>query len=372
MKDISQIDKNFIQNTVVDVENTDFYNVNEPPFSIHGVFYDSENARYARFPFEIAKTINNEDDNIEILSYYTAGGRIRFSTNSQAITVMVKYGKLVKMPHMTLVGSSGITICENTPSGEVFCGMFSPTFTDETGFVVKKQFFNNQTNDVKNYTLYFPLYNGVEEIILGFDKASIVDKGLTYSDIKPILYYGSSITQGGCASRSDLCYQSIIAKNNNVDYINMGFSGGAKGELPMAQYLSSVDCSVLVIDYDHNASSTQNLLDTHFRFYNEFRKGNKTCPIIFISKADYLNGDNEANKTIKQITRERYLVIKQTYKKAKQLGDKNVYLIDGSKFYGKDYHLCTVDGCHPNTLGFYKMANGIIKTLNKAIKKRKK
>ena len=52
----------------------------------------------------------------------------------------------------------------------------------------------------------------------------------------------------------------------------------------------------------------------------------------------------------------RYDIIESTYVSAKENGDKNVYLIDNEilmRFAGNDG---TVDGCHPNDLGFNSMA----------------
>ena len=57
---------------------------------------------------------------------------------------------------------------------------------------------------------------------------------------------------------------------------------------------------------------------------------------------------------------ERRKVIYKTYENAVNSGDKNVYFIDGQTFFGeKDRHFCTCDCCHPNDLGFYRMAQVI-------------
>lgn len=120
----------------------------------------------------------------------------------------------------------------------------------ENGYSVTKT-----VNDgkLRNYILYFPNYNDVKELKIGVDDGARVGHGKKYKDLLPILYYGSSITQGGCASRADNSYQALISKWTNIDFLNFGFSGSALGEETMAEYISALNCSVFVMDYDFNA-----------------------------------------------------------------------------------------------------------------------
>ncbi len=60
---------------------------------------------------------------------------------------------------------------------------------------------------------------------------------------------------------------------------------------------------------------------------------------------------------IGEADKKRRDVIKATYENTLASGDKNVYFIDGA-----DLNVtgdATVDGCHPNDLGFYRMAEKI-------------
>ena len=207
---------------------------------------------------------------------------------------------------------------------------------------------------MRDYILYFPLYNPVRSLSIGLEKGARVDHGKKYKDIKPILYYGSSITQGACASRPDNCYQAMIEKWNNVDFINLGFAGNAKGEDAMADHLASIDCSLFVCDYDYNAPTVEHLKKTHYRLYERYRKARPTTPILFLTKPD-LWGEDE---------KERERVVRKTYKKALAAGDKNVYFMAGKYFYPNDIReSCAVDGCHPADLGFYFMAKKIYKKM---------
>ncbi len=344
---VSNIDKNFILKS--DSENEIvFYDVLNTPFSLHGINYDSDNGWYVRMPLDVACTVS---EGVHYLARHTSGGRVRFSTNSKNITIKVEYD-LETLPYMTLLGSSGFSLCKCVNNKEIFVNAFMPNFDCKNGYTASVSV-NSLVN--QNYTLYFPLYNNVKRLFIGLEKGAYLGSGIKYRDIKPILYYGSSITQGGCANRPDNSYEAQIVKNNNVDYICLGFSGSAKSESNMIDYLKGIDCSVFVFDYDHNAPDVKYLSDTHYNAYLNYRNSNPNTPIILISKPDYLKTDDGF---------ERLKVIKRTYALAKKSGDKNVYFIDGSKFFGKDYHLCLVDGCHPTDLGFYKMAKKIGKLIN--------
>lgn len=346
---IKQLDQNFMQNDTADAANTVYYGVTQAPFELYGVFYDEERARFLRMPQHVADSVS---DGVSWLNRNTAGGRVRFSTDSSQFVIAVKYDVLDLMSHMPLSGSAGFVICENTQDGEIFLNSMMPDRSDEKGYLRRIEL---PGTGMRDYTLYFPLYNEVTDLILGFDKSAKVDKGRPYRPVKPILYYGSSITQGACANRPDTSYQPLISKKNGIDYINLGFSGNAKAEDEIIEYLTGIDCSVAVLDYDHNAPSAEYLAATHFRLYEKYRSARPDTPIVFISKPDFHN-DAEGLARVR--------IIRATYQKAKKAGDKNVWFIDGRRFFGKDWPNCTVDRCHPTDNGFHRMAAVIGKVID--------
>jgi len=176
-----------------------------------------------------------------------------------------------------------------------------------------------------------------------------------------MLYYGPSLDQGGCASRPDSSYQAMISKWNNIDFINLCFSGKAKGEPLMAEYLTTIDCSLCFIAYDGNAPTVEYLRDTHFKFYEIYRSVRKDVPVVFMSAPCF---DNYRN------AEENREVIMESYSKARELGDENVYFLDGKILFGdKDREICTVDGIHPNDLGFYRIAEHIYELYGKIDKR---
>ena len=95
----------------------------------------------------------------------------------------------------------------------------------------------------REYLLYLPLYNGVRSVELGLPKDSTLAKAGTWSSAigKPIVFYGTSITQGGCASRPGMVHTAILGRQLNAPVINLGFSGNGKMEPEMANLLAELD-----------------------------------------------------------------------------------------------------------------------------------
>lgn len=346
---IEQIDKNFAQNMVTTKDGWAEYTIPHPSFALYGIFYDEKEKCFARMDIAVANEVN---DGVRYLCKHTTGGRLRFATDSNKLKLSGAYDYLWVMEHMPMVGSCGFTLFEETEKGAQFVTHMTPMLKDEKGFTREIKL---PGEGMRSYTLYFPLYNDLKNLTISLEEGAKVEQGKKHKDILPILYYGSSITQGGCAGRPDTGYQGLIHKKNNVDFINLGFSGNGKAEDNMVDYLASIDCSLFVCDYDHNAPTVEYLRDTHYRLYERYRKVRPDTPILFISKPDVQNDvDGE----------ERIRIIKGTYLKAKRQGDNNVYFLSGKRFYGKgntwDY---AIEGCHPTDRGFARMAEEIYKKM---------
>ena len=117
---------------------------------------------------------------------------------------------------------------------------------------------------MREYTLNLPLFNEIYELYIGVEKGSSLVSHNDYRIEKPVVFYGSSITQGVEASRPGTSYESVISRNIDCDYINLGFAGCAKGEEEIAEYISEIDMSAFIMDYDHNAPDSEHLKKTHY------------------------------------------------------------------------------------------------------------
>lgn len=315
-----------------------FYNILQNPFRIYGLMRTSE--RYVRMdPYFASKT----SANVSGLNSNTAGGRVRFTTDSERIAIIAKMDCIGKMSHFALTGSAGFDLY----AGTRFWGSFIPPFDITDGYSSCL----SVCSGMKDITINFPLYSGVRDLFVGIDKNSVLKKCPDYRYEKPVLYYGSSITQGGCASRPGNSYQAVISRNLDCNYINLGFSGSARGEDAIAEYIASLDYSVFVYDYDYNAPDPDHLRKTHEKMFLKIRDQHPDTPIIIVTAPKLYQSSTDL---------ERKAVISSTYLKSVANGDKNVYFVDGTTFYelfGGDS--CSVDNCHPTDLGFMCMAKSI-------------
>ncbi len=201
-----------------------------------------------------------------------------------------------------------------------------------------------------------PGFSEVKHLYIGLDKGSILAAGKQYVNDKPIVFYGSSITHGAAASRPGNTYEALISEKYNLNYVNLGFAGNAKGEQQMAEYIAGRDMSLFVCDYDYNAPTVEYLLETHYRFYEIIRKKHPQIPYVMITKPD-LRQNPKRNAVRRDI-------IRVSYEKAKIQGDDKVYFIDGETLFAGELCMsCTVDGTHPNDLGFYRMSEVIGKVI---------
>lgn len=343
--DIAKIDKNLEVKTNLEEKDIVFYDVKKPPFDLYGL-YKGETDVFKRMPEEVAEKVSS---GVTSLNFNTAGIRVRFSTDSDYVAIKCIMPKVTNFSHMPKTGTSGFDMYE----------VKNGTYTYNNTFVPPKDMVDGYESitylkgkDMRCFEINFPLYNRVDELYIGIRAGSKVSNGEKYTYKKPILYYGSSVTQGGCASRPGNSYQSIISHDINADYINLGFSGSAKGEDAMADYLASLDVSLFVCDYDYNAPTSEYLRKTHLPLYKKYREKNPNTPIIFVSASKSYYQYEDLIK--------RKQVVFDTYMYAKENGDKNVSFIDGYTMFGGRYRdVYTVDGSHPNDAGFLRMADVI-------------
>ena len=212
----------------------------------------------------------------------------------------------------------------------------------------------------REITVNLPLYSGITELYIGLDEGATLTAAEPYKIAKPVVFYGSSITNGACASRPGMTYESMVSRRLGCDFHNLGFGGSARGEAVMAEYIAGMEMSAFVLDYDHNAPTVEHLERTHEPFFNTVREKHPDIPIVMLSRPYDLNTDG---------LKKRYEVVKKTYENAKARGDENVYLICGYKLFEGMNSDFTVDAIHPNDLGFLRMATAVGDTLEKAFAK---
>ncbi len=340
MKSITELDKNFALKQYTARQNTTVYNVLEKPFSLHGLIppQNSEDV-FRRMPKDRAAAVSKA---VTLLHAHCAGGRVRFRTDSSYIAILAQLGEKEVMPFFALTGSTGFDL----HSGLKHISTFRPDANHLDELFGEQEVAGGTMQD---YTLSFPLYSGVRQVQVILDADARLEAATPYAVQKPVVFYGSSITQGGCASRPGTSYSAILSRRMDFEYVNLGFSGSALGEPAMAEYIAELDMSAFVLDYDHNAPNAEHLERTHEPLFQKVRAAHPEIPILCLNKP-FFQGEPD-----------RDAIIQRTVDNARRQGDKNAYFLNIDQWL-KDagiQHEATVDRCHPNDLGFYYMAQAV-------------
>ncbi len=348
--DITKWDRNFCSGPQPP-EDAVFYDSRQEPFQGYGLYDYRRTQPFRRMPQSVADTIS---PGVGQLCRHTAGGRVRFRTDSPYLVIRAVLADCAWMGHMSFLGAGGFSVYTRQEGAWKFCKSIVPSAESDAE---KRCFLQGlvhfPTAEIREIMVYFPLYSGVVDLWIGLQDGSALSEGLPYRYKTPVLFYGSSITQGGCASRPGNSYEGFLSRGLDCDYLNLGFSGSGKAEEAMGEYLAELPASVFVMAYDHNAPDTGYLAQTHERLYRLYRAKKETVPIILVSRPDFGSDPSDA---------ERRDIIRQTYHHALQEGDLHVYFLDGEDLFASPDGTacdCTVDGSHPNDLGFYRMAKKI-------------
>ena len=330
----------------------EFHNIRENPFKIYGLIDLGD--RFARLDYDFAKTVSG---GVASHSCNSSGGRVRFKTNSPYVAIKIKHSPYNHgSPHIARTNSVGIDMYVKENGVEKYRGTYLPPLDTDDGYEGIKHFPDSTYREI---TLFLPTGSQLFDMEIGLKQGSEIKEHSPYRTEKPIVFYGSSITNGYAASRPGNMYEGFISRMFDINFKNLGFSGNAMGEKNLAEYIAGLDMTAFVLDYDHNAPDTKHLRNTHEQFFKIIREKNTCLPIVIVSRPDEsMSADNLGRKDI----------ILQTYLNARNNGDENVYFVDGSTFFPDDCKYdCTVDGCHPTDLGMYFMAKRIASVLKKVI-----
>lgn len=320
------------------------YSIFEKPIKVFGIPNFEKNKKLTRLPDDVIEKIPT----LDFLGRRCPGGRIGFKTNSSAVGIRAKFKTLSPDIGMSIYSCQSFHAYVGSKQNSKFIGLMPPYNYESLEF----ERILHKNDEMEDVLIFLPRNEIIENVEILLDDNAEILPPTEYKYQKPIVYYGSSITEGGISCNPANAYNAIISRHLDVDYINLGFSGNAKGEIPMAEFINTLDFSIFVYDYDHNAPTVEHLKNTHEQFFKKIREAHKEVPIIMLTRPYANYGEDE---------KARREVIKSTYENALKQGDKNVYFIDGETYFKdfEDKELCFIDTIHPNDLGFHKMAQVI-------------
>ncbi|MFD0959238.1 SGNH/GDSL hydrolase family protein [Paenibacillus chungangensis] len=334
-------------------EQLKWYSPLEAPFHIAGFPWLAQDGVYRRLPLASRAVLPPA---VDTLAYCTAGGQIRFRTNSSRLFIRVRLAGPANMHHMPSTGQCGFDCYLGEPENQYFLStaIFKPTASE-----YESQLYQWETKKDVAVTLNFPLYQGVEEVWIGVDKDALICDAPAYASNKPVVIYGTSVTQGGCASRPGMAYSNILSRMIPVEFVNLGFSGNAKGEAELAHIISEVDEPALyILDYEGNTGEAENIARSLPVFIRILRERHPEVPILIVSRIS--NAGDRFYGERRELNNHRKLIQIENVKQRRAEGDSNIHFVDGSKLLGDDFASeCTVDGIHPTDLGFLRMAQSL-------------
>lgn len=218
----------------------------------------------------------------------------------------------------------------------------------------------------REYMLYLPLYDGLVSLSIGVDSLAIIDQPLIDYPLrkKPIVFYGTSILQGGCASRPGMAHTNIISRRLNRECINLGFSGNAFLDLEVAKVIAEVDAGIFILDFVPNASVEQ-MEERMVIFYRIIRSKHPDTPIIFIEDPIFTHTLYD-ERIAKEVQRKND-ALKEIFHRLKKENEKNIILISSKNLLGEDGE-ATIDGIHFTDLGMMRYTDLICPIIKKIIK----
>lgn len=328
-----------------------FHDASRKPFGLTGFPWFEKEGRFCRLPADSIEKLERIRDG----AWHTAGGCVRFRTDSDLLAVKVKLTSGGDMSHMPRTGSAGVDLFRGRGAGKTFVAVgIPPAGADEYDALLYK----GKEKAMGDWTLNLPLYNGVKQILVGVSPSAKLCRPAAFAVRKPILFYGGSITQGGCASRPGNAFTHMICDWLDAPLINLGFSGCAMLEPIMATLIASLDLGVLMIDTTN--TSVEQKRERYEPFFLRIRERHPDLPIVLGCRADW--------RTDPAHHRARCAIVLRTYRNALRRGDRRVFFADGRPAYGKHYRYCTVDGCHPNDLGFMRIAEAYYPAIQRAVR----
>ncbi len=326
----------------------------DPRLTVNGLYwFEEDKPVLRRLPARLKDTFRPP---VWGLAQSPSGGRIRFRTDSLTLAVVAQNPDTSTMHHMTTVGQSGLDLYVD--------GCYIASAWPNKEAKIRADWRLGMEKKMRDVAIYLPLYKGisVSEVILADDAK--IEAPSPFAVPKPVVYYGSSITQGGCAENPGLSFQSIVSRRLNVDHVNLGFSGNGLGEPAVAQALAEIDASVYVLDYWANPS-VEVYRDTLPGLVEILRAKHPKTPVLLTGPFYFSKERVDGGLAKKQD--EKRKVARDFVKACSKKGDKNIYYVDGSEMLSSEQVEGLVDGVHGNSLGFYFCANGLEPHLRKAL-----
>jgi hypothetical protein len=322
-----------------------------------GRYHDERS--YERFPKRYEETLRPE---VWDLGRNSAGISIRFRTNSRIITVRwaLQSGNLA-LPHMPATGVSGVDLYGYTGKEWRYI---------DTGFprdsVNEATLLSSGDGNAREYLLNLPLYNGVASLEIGVEASASLTRPQQPLLInqKPVVYYGTSIAQGACASRPGMAYTNILARKFDRAFINLGFSGNGTIETSVGEAMCEVNAALYVIDCNPNTKA-ELIYDRTLTLVKMLKVRRPDTPILLVERVTY-ETDPFTPRHIQETVAKKNAELKRAYETLKKSGVRDLHYLGGNGMWGQDQE-GTVDTTHPSDVGMMRQAEVLARVIRKLL-----
>jgi hypothetical protein len=328
-------------------DNTIYYDKESFLIEGTGVAESEKESPYDRLPASYKNKVRKP---VWDLSKNSAGISLRFNSNSTSVKVKWALLNDTKMNHMAETGIKGVDLYCKVKGVWTYVNTGRPTAKENEASLI-----NGLSQLEREYKLYLPLYDGTTKVEIGIESGSTITKPAEDKKL-PIVFYGTSILQGGCASRPGMVFTSIISRKLNVDCINFGYSGNGKMDPPMAELISDIKASFYVIDCLPNMTAKE-VTDSVIPLATAIRGKNPKTPIVFVENVEYTRAIFQAS--LKKNMDEKNQALKIEFDKLVRGGMKDLVYISAAGSIGTDNE-GTVDGTHLTDLGVLRYADYMI------------
>jgi hypothetical protein len=312
---------------------------------IEGKGWQDPKAFYDRLPAKAEKTVRPA---VWGLNRHSAGLCVRFVTD--ATTIHAKWAVTsanLAMPHMPATGVSGLDLYVRDGKNKWhWLGVGRPTAQSTTQLMA-----SGLPAGKREFLLYLPLYNGTTSLEIGLPKGHTLAKARAHKH-RPIVFYGTSITQGGCASRPGMVHTAILGRWLDCPIINLGFSGNGRMEPEVGDLLAELDVAAYVIDCLPNMAAGE-VAERTAPLVNLLRKARPSTPIVLVEDRSYANAP--LLPAVKSRNETSRAALKKAYDSLVASGVKGLHYLPGDRLIGDDGE-GTVDNSHPTDLGFLRQA----------------
>ena len=329
-------------------------------FPLIGKGFTDTQEHYDRLPARLEKITRQP---VWDLSKNCSGLAVRFRTNSPVIAAKWEVTNDVFMNHFAMTGIKGLDLYSLKDGKWQFVNSARPSGKSTKTIIVQ-----NLSGEEKEYLLYLPLYDGLINVEIGVSQNS----GITASEVnspragKPVVFYGTSITQGGCASRAGMSYPNILSRMLDWEIVNLGFSGNGKLDFEIAEAMAIIPASCFVIDCLPNVN-VDLINEKYIRFLEIIREKHPETPVILVENILYPH--MYFDQKVHYLIHEKNETLNRIFQEQKKKGDKNIYYVKADKLIGNSQET-TVDGVHLTDLGFQVMAENLYPVIRKKLKQK--